>query len=120
MFPAIPPPPFLQCPGVPLIPRKTWRQVVQVYVNAAAADAKPDAKKSLLLNTLGGEGLYAPDEQTLPEGVQASRDGASCDAYQQALVVLDAYFAPPEGAFCVRAQFRRRVQDRTRLPSDSF
>ncbi|KAL3255387.1 hypothetical protein MRX96_017302 [Rhipicephalus microplus] len=30
---------------------------------------------------------------------------------QQALAVLDAYFAPPEGAFCVRTRFRRRVQE---------
>ncbi|KAH8033527.1 hypothetical protein HPB51_013604 [Rhipicephalus microplus] len=80
MFPAIPPPTFLQCPGVPLIPWKTWRRVVQVYVNAAAPDATPGAKMALLLNRLGGEGLQAADEQTLPKGVQASGNGATSDA----------------------------------------
>ncbi|KAL1474242.1 hypothetical protein MTO96_038134, partial [Rhipicephalus appendiculatus] len=53
----------------------------------------------------------AADEQTLLDGVQASGDGATCDAYQQALAVLDAYFAPPEDAVCVRARFRRRIQE---------
>ncbi|KAL1467595.1 hypothetical protein MTO96_042052 [Rhipicephalus appendiculatus] len=41
---------------------------------------------------------------------QGTGAGAASDAYQQALAVLDAYFAPPEDAVCVRAQFRRRVQ----------
>ncbi|KAH8020332.1 hypothetical protein HPB51_000780 [Rhipicephalus microplus] len=103
MFPAIPPPPFLQCPGMPSIPWKTWRCVLQVYVDAAAPDATPNTKKALLLNALGVEGMQAyykaADEQTLPEGVQASGDGATCDAYQQALAILNAYFAPPEDAF---------------------
>ncbi|KAH7950608.1 hypothetical protein HPB51_028359 [Rhipicephalus microplus] len=75
MFPAISPPPFLQCPGVPLIPWKTWRRVVQVYVNAAASDATPGAKMALLLNRLGGEGLQAADEQMLPKGVIRSDGG---------------------------------------------
>ncbi|KAL1486928.1 hypothetical protein MTO96_031154, partial [Rhipicephalus appendiculatus] len=52
----------------------------------------------------------AADEQTHLDGYQATGDGAARDAYQQALAVLDAYFAPPEEAVCVRAQFRRRVQ----------
>ncbi|KAH8041420.1 hypothetical protein HPB51_015274 [Rhipicephalus microplus] len=71
MFPALPSPPFLQYPGVPLIPFKTWRCVVQVYVDAVAPDATPDTKK-------------------------------------KALAVLDAHFAPPEDAFCVRTRFRRK------------
>ncbi|KAL1443918.1 hypothetical protein MTO96_045755 [Rhipicephalus appendiculatus] len=115
MFPAIPPPPFLQCPGVPPVPWKTWRRVLQVYVDAAAPDATPDRKKALLLNALGVEGFHAyykaADEQTLLDGVQASGDGATCDAYQQALAILDAYFAPPEDAVCVRARFHRRIQE---------
>ncbi|KAL1481776.1 hypothetical protein MTO96_034173 [Rhipicephalus appendiculatus] len=114
MYSAIPPPPFLQCPGVPPIPWKKWRRVLQVYIDAAAPDATPERKKVLLLNALGVEGLHtyykAADEQTQLDGDQATGDGAARDAYQQALAVLDAYFAPPEEALCVRAQFRRRVQ----------
>ncbi|KAH8028551.1 hypothetical protein HPB51_017677 [Rhipicephalus microplus] len=115
MFSAIPPPTFLQCPGVPPIPWKTWRHVVQVYVDAVAPDVTPDTKKALLLNALRVEELQAyykaADEQVLLDGVQASGNGATCDTYQQALAVLDAYFAPPEDPFCVRARFRRRVQE---------
>ncbi|KAL1446978.1 hypothetical protein MTO96_044427 [Rhipicephalus appendiculatus] len=114
MYSAIPPPPFLQCPGVPPIPWKKWRRVLQVYIDAAAPDATPERKKVLLLNALGVEGLHtyykAADEQTQLDGDQATGDGAARDAYQQALAVLDAYFAPPEEAVCVRARFRRRVQ----------
>ncbi|KAL1470856.1 hypothetical protein MTO96_023973 [Rhipicephalus appendiculatus] len=70
-------------------------------------------KKALLLIALGVEGLdvycKAAEEQTL-DGEQSTGDGAGRDAYQQALAILDACFAPPEDAVCVRAQFRRRVQ----------
>ncbi|KAH8038883.1 hypothetical protein HPB51_003905 [Rhipicephalus microplus] len=55
MFPAIPPHPFLQCPGVPPVPWKTWRRVVQVYVDEVGPDATPDTRKPLLLNALGAE-----------------------------------------------------------------
>ncbi|XP_075752528.1 uncharacterized protein LOC142818099 isoform X2 [Rhipicephalus microplus] len=120
MFPAISPPPFLQRPDVPEIPWKTWRGVVQMYVDAAAPDAAPDMKKVLLVKALGVEGLQAyhkaADEQKLLDGVQASGDGATCDAYQQALAVLNGYFAPPEDAFCVWARFRRRAQEPDETP----
>ncbi|KAL1480880.1 hypothetical protein MTO96_050673 [Rhipicephalus appendiculatus] len=60
------------------------------------------------------EGLHtyykAADEQTQLDGDQAAGDGAARDAYPQALAVMDAYFAPPEEAVYVRAQFRWRVQ----------
>ncbi|KAL3176502.1 hypothetical protein MRX96_010297 [Rhipicephalus microplus] len=66
------------------------------------------------------EGLQAyhkaADEQKLLDGVQASGDGATCDAYQQALAVLNGYFAPPEDAFCVWARFRRRAQEPDETP----
>ncbi|KAL1436478.1 hypothetical protein MTO96_049580 [Rhipicephalus appendiculatus] len=114
MYSVIPPPPFLQCPGVPPIPWKKWRRVLQVYIDAAAPDATPERKKVLLLNALGVEELHtyykAADEQTQLDGDQANGDGAARDAYQLALAVMDAYFAPPEEAVCMRAKFRRRVQ----------
>ncbi|KAL1466940.1 hypothetical protein MTO96_000540 [Rhipicephalus appendiculatus] len=114
MIAVIPPPPFLQYPGVPSIPSKTWRRVLQVYIDAAGPDATPERKKILLLNALGAEGLdayyKAADEQNERDANQGTGAGAASDAYQQALAVLDAYFAPPEDAVCVRAQFRRRVQ----------
>ncbi|KAL1436477.1 hypothetical protein MTO96_049579 [Rhipicephalus appendiculatus] len=102
MYSVIPPPPFLQCPGVPPIPWKKWRRVLQVYIDAAAPDATPERKKVLLLNALGVEELHtyykAADEQTQLDGDQANEDGAARDAYQLALAVMDAYFAPPEEA----------------------
>ncbi|KAH7964443.1 hypothetical protein HPB51_027315 [Rhipicephalus microplus] len=52
---AIPPPPFLQCPGVPPILWRQWRPVLQVYINAAARNATPEHKKALILNALGVE-----------------------------------------------------------------
>ncbi|KAH8008669.1 hypothetical protein HPB51_000691 [Rhipicephalus microplus] len=80
----------------------------------------PDTKKALLLNALGVERLQAyykvAYEQTLPEGVLASGGGATCDAYQQALAVLDAYFTPPEDAFCTRSRFRRKMQEQDETP----
>ncbi|KAH7964107.1 hypothetical protein HPB51_027668 [Rhipicephalus microplus] len=113
-LPAIPPPLFLQCPGVPPISWKTWRCVVQVYVDAVVPGATPDTKKALLLNALVVEELQAyykaADVETLLDGVQASGDGATSDAYPQAFAVLDAYFAPPIDDFCVLARFRWRVQ----------
>ncbi|KAL3191402.1 hypothetical protein MRX96_059784 [Rhipicephalus microplus] len=57
----------------------------------------------------GSQAYYkAADEKTLLDGVEASGDAATCDVYQQASVVLDAYFVQPKDAFCARAQFRRR------------
>ncbi|KAL1476469.1 hypothetical protein MTO96_036474 [Rhipicephalus appendiculatus] len=114
MIAVIPPPPFLQYPWRASIPWKTWRRVLQVYIDAAGPDATPERKKILLLNALGAEGLdayyKAADEQNELDANQGTGAGAASDAYQQALAVLDAYFAPPEDAVCVRAQFRRRVQ----------
>ncbi|KAH8009092.1 hypothetical protein HPB51_010282 [Rhipicephalus microplus] len=120
MFPEIPPPAFLQCPGVPPIPWKTLRSVLQVYVDAAATDDTPDAKKGLLLESLvveGSQAYYkATHKQTPLKGVHTSGDGATCDAYQPALAVLDAYFAPPQDAFCVRSRFRPRIQEPDKTP----
>ncbi|KAH6925602.1 hypothetical protein HPB50_007983 [Hyalomma asiaticum] len=48
---AIPPPPFLQFPGVPRFSWRQWRPVMQAYIDAAAMDATPEHKKALLLNT---------------------------------------------------------------------
>ncbi|KAL1471368.1 hypothetical protein MTO96_039975 [Rhipicephalus appendiculatus] len=80
-----------------------------VYIDAAAPDATPERKKVLLLNALGVEGLHtyykAADEQTQLDGDQATGDGAARDAYQQALAVLDTYFAPPEEAVCMGDAF---------------
>ncbi|KAL1475983.1 hypothetical protein MTO96_036875 [Rhipicephalus appendiculatus] len=65
-------------------------------------------------NALSAEGLdahyKAADERIEVDANQVTGAGAASDAYQQALAVLDAYFAPPEDAVCVRAQFWRRVQ----------
>ncbi|KAH7971570.1 hypothetical protein HPB51_027089 [Rhipicephalus microplus] len=104
--------------------QETWRRIVEVFVDVAAPDTKPDTKKALLLKALGVERLQAyykaAEEPTLLDGVQASANGATCDAYQQALAVLDAYFGLPEDTFGVWARFWQRVHepDKTR-PIDS-
>ncbi|KAH8037681.1 hypothetical protein HPB51_015726 [Rhipicephalus microplus] len=81
------------------------------YVDAAAPDATPDANKALLLSTHGVEisqAYYkAADEQTLLDGVQASETSATCDAYQQASVVL----AHTTRCLKTLSQFRRRIQE---------
>ncbi|KAL1421357.1 hypothetical protein MTO96_023151 [Rhipicephalus appendiculatus] len=114
VYSAIPPPPFLQCSGVPPIPWKKWRCILQVCIDAAAPDVTPERKKVLLLNVLGVEGLHtcykAADEQMQLDSDQASGDGTARSAHQQALAVLDAYLTPPEEAVGVRAQFRWMVQ----------
>ncbi|KAL1471817.1 hypothetical protein MTO96_039706 [Rhipicephalus appendiculatus] len=111
MIAVIPPPPFLQYPGMPPIPWKKWRHILQVSSTRRPRMPRPE-RKIVLLNALGVEGLHAyyttADEQTELDANQGA--GAGVDAYQQALALLDVYFAPPEHAFCVRAQFRRRVQ----------
>ncbi|KAL1427913.1 hypothetical protein MTO96_003071 [Rhipicephalus appendiculatus] len=91
-----------------------WHCVAQAYIKAAVSDATPEGKQVLLLNALGVEGLdvycKAADEETQLDDVQATGDGVARDAYQQALAVLDTCFARYEDAVCVRAKFRRRVQ----------
>ncbi|KAL1415371.1 hypothetical protein MTO96_029481 [Rhipicephalus appendiculatus] len=70
-------------------------------------------RKVLLLNALGVEGLdvyyKAADEQTELDANQGTGACAASYACQQVLSVMDAYFAPPEYAVCVRAHFRWRV-----------
>ncbi|KAL3188865.1 hypothetical protein MRX96_003024 [Rhipicephalus microplus] len=72
---------------------------------------REEGSRHFPLDSYSGEQERTADEQTLLNGVQASVDGTTCDAYQQALAVLDAYFAPPRDAFCIRARFWRRVQE---------
>ncbi|KAH6928930.1 hypothetical protein HPB50_021760 [Hyalomma asiaticum] len=103
---AIPPPPFLQCPGVPPIPWRQWRPVLQVYIDAAARDATPEHKKALLLNALGYEGLNrflrAVDEEQQPGADRETPD----DAYNATLDLLERVFNPSQHPACVRTQFK--------------
>ncbi|KAH6933758.1 hypothetical protein HPB50_018069 [Hyalomma asiaticum] len=103
---AIPPPPFLQCPGVPPIPWRQWRPVLQVYIDAAARDATPEHKKVLLLNALGVEGLNRflreVDEEQLPGADRETPE----DAYSATLDLLERVFNPGQHPACVRTQFK--------------
>ncbi|KAH6934003.1 hypothetical protein HPB50_019396 [Hyalomma asiaticum] len=103
---AIPPPPFLQCPGVPPISWRQWRPVLQVYIDAAARDATPEHKKALLLNALGLEGLNcylrAVDEEQQP----GADRGTPEDAYHTTLDALERIFNPHQDPACVRTQFK--------------
>ncbi|KAH6933186.1 hypothetical protein HPB50_012988 [Hyalomma asiaticum] len=98
MYAVIPPPPFLQCPGVPPIPWRQWRPVLQVYIEAAARDATPEHKKALLLNALGVKGLNrflrAVDEEQQPGADRETPD----DAYNATLHVLESLQPAPAPA----------------------
>ncbi|KAH6945017.1 hypothetical protein HPB50_006743 [Hyalomma asiaticum] len=106
----IPPPPFLQCPGVPPISWQQWRPVLQVYIDAAARDAAPEHKKALLLNALGVDGLNcylrAVDEEQQP----GADRGTPEDAYNATLDALKRIFNPHQDPACVRAQFKYLCQ----------
>ncbi|KAL1476076.1 hypothetical protein MTO96_036787 [Rhipicephalus appendiculatus] len=106
---AIPPPPFLQCPGVPPIPWRQWRPVLQVYIDAAARDATPEHKKALLLNALGVEGLNAylraaEDEQQ--PGADRPTHEETPNVYDAALALLSRLFDSQPDAACLRAHFK--------------
>ncbi|KAL1472729.1 hypothetical protein MTO96_039145 [Rhipicephalus appendiculatus] len=106
---AIPPPPFLQCPGVPPIPWRQWRPVLQVYIDAAARDATPEHKKALLLTALGVEGLNAylraaEDEQQ--PGADRPTQEETPNVYDAALALLSQLFDPQPDAACLRAHFK--------------
>ncbi|KAL1477059.1 hypothetical protein MTO96_036056, partial [Rhipicephalus appendiculatus] len=110
---AIPPPPFLQCPGVPPIPWRQWRPVLQVYIDAAARDATPEHKKALLLNALGVEGLNAylravEDEQQ--PGADRPTQEETPNVYDAALTLLSQLFDPQPDAACLRARFKALCQ----------
>ncbi|KAL3244398.1 hypothetical protein MRX96_047201 [Rhipicephalus microplus] len=85
-------------------------------VDVAAAPHRSSQQlpfSSHLLGTLRptATAFTVANEQTQLDGVQPTGDGAACDAYHKALAVLDACFAPPVDAVCVRALFRRKVQE---------
>ncbi|KAL1479486.1 hypothetical protein MTO96_051804 [Rhipicephalus appendiculatus] len=110
---AIPPPPFLQCPGVPPIPWRQWRPVLEVYIDAAARDATPEHKKALLLNALGVEGLNAylraaEDEQQ--PGADRPTQEETPNVYDAALTLLSQLFDPQPDAACLRARFKTLCQ----------
>ncbi|KAL1446376.1 hypothetical protein MTO96_044608 [Rhipicephalus appendiculatus] len=98
---ANPPPPFLQCPGVPPIPWRQWRPVLQVYIDAAARDATPENKKALLLNAY----LRAAEEEQQP-GADRPTQEETPNVYDDALALLSQLFDPQPDAACLRAHFK--------------
>ncbi|KAH7971228.1 hypothetical protein HPB49_020470 [Dermacentor silvarum] len=108
---AIPPPPFLQCLGMPVIAWRDWRRVVWIYIDAAARDATQAHKKALLLNALGVEGvrLYfaAVEDQTQAGADGGTSDVEAVDVFPEALTVLGRCFAPEEDEVVKRLQFKR-------------
>ncbi|KAH8036169.1 hypothetical protein HPB51_018583 [Rhipicephalus microplus] len=110
---AIPPPLFLQCPGVPPIPWRQWRPVLQVYIDAAARDAMLKHKKALLLNALGIERLSTylcatKDEQQ--PGVDRPTKETTLSVYDAALALLNELFDPQLDAACQCAHFKALCQ----------
>ncbi|KAH7980744.1 hypothetical protein HPB49_018813 [Dermacentor silvarum] len=110
----IPPPPFLQCPGMPVIPWRDWHRVLQVYIDAAAKDAMLVHKNALLLNVLGVEGVriyFAAVEELTQAGADGgTNDAEAVDVFEEVLVVLGRCFAPEEDKVVTRLQFKRRTQ----------
>ncbi|KAH7959261.1 hypothetical protein HPB49_009689 [Dermacentor silvarum] len=93
---AIPPPPFLQCPGMPAILWYDWRRDLQVYIDAAGRDATPALKKAL---------LQCLETQAGADG--GTSDAEAADVYEEALAVLSTCFAPEEDKVTTRLQFKR-------------
>lgn len=89
---AIPPPLFVQCPGVPPILWRQWRLVLQVYIDAAARDATLEHKKALLLNALDVEGLntYEGLDTYLRAAEDEQQPGADWPTRETTTDVFDA------------------------------
>ncbi|KAL1482639.1 hypothetical protein MTO96_033666 [Rhipicephalus appendiculatus] len=110
---AIPPPPFLECPGVPPIPWRQWRPVLQVYIDAATRDATPEHKKALLLNALGVEGLNAylraAEDEQQPGADRPTREETP-NVYEAALALLNQLCDSQSDTACLRAHFKAMRQ----------
>ncbi|KAL1454690.1 hypothetical protein MTO96_043715 [Rhipicephalus appendiculatus] len=107
---AIPPPPFLQCPGEPPVPWRQWRPVLQAYIDAAARDATPEHKKALLLNGLGDRGgwnryLRMVEDEPQPASGGETQDAVQ-DAYLATLKKLDAIYDEQLDPTGLRAAFK--------------
>ncbi|KAH8024415.1 hypothetical protein HPB51_022920 [Rhipicephalus microplus] len=104
---ANPPPPFLQCTGIPPIPWRQWRPVEQVYIDATARDVMLEHKKALLLNALGIEGLniYLHAAEDVPGADQPTQE-MTLGVFDAGLALLNGIFAPPLDAACLRAYFK--------------
>ncbi|KAL1468841.1 hypothetical protein MTO96_041228 [Rhipicephalus appendiculatus] len=93
---AIPPPPFLQCPGEP--PQE---------------DATPEHKKALLLNALGIGGLNrylrVVEDEPQPASGGETQDAVQ-NAYLATLKRLDAIYGEQVDPTCLRAAFKASRQ----------
>ncbi|KAH8031320.1 hypothetical protein HPB51_016212 [Rhipicephalus microplus] len=106
---AIPPPLFLQCPGVPPILWKQWRPVLQVYIHTAARDATQEHKKALLLNALGVEGLNTYLRTTKDEqqsgADRPTQETTFTNVYDAVLALLNEIFDPQSDVACLHVHF---------------
>ncbi|KFD49025.1 hypothetical protein M513_10073 [Trichuris suis] len=100
----VPPTPFLEHPGEPVIPFRTWIRIFNNYLLAAfPAKLCDERRQAILLNSLGVEGqrlFYAlpPPEPTY-----------------EALRALELFFTPKVNVCAERHRFRSRHQ----LPNES-
>ncbi|KFD51355.1 hypothetical protein M513_07760 [Trichuris suis] len=101
----VPPTPFLEHPGEPVTPFRTWIRIFNNYLLAAfPAKLSDERKQAILLNSLGVEGqrlFYAlpPLEPT----------------YEATLRALELFFTPKANVCTERHRFRSRHQ----LPNES-
>lgn len=99
------PPAFLQTPGEPTMPWKSWVRAFENYLIASGARAEdfPEERRiALLLHCLGVEG------QRVYYSIRPNDDAAN--TLDDALSVLAAQFSPPENKVAARYKFRQRAQ----------
>uniref|UniRef100_A0A5S6QVH7 Retrotransposon gag domain-containing protein n=1 Tax=Trichuris muris TaxID=70415 RepID=A0A5S6QVH7_TRIMR len=104
-----PPCPFLEHPGAPPLPWRTWYRMFCTYMDAAFATMPPNTRRrAILLNCLGTEGQRI--FYTLP-----SKE----ETYESAVRTLEEFFLSKVNVCAERHRFRRRVQLPTE-PIDRF
>lgn len=101
------PSPFLQHPGKPTIPWRTWIHIFDNYLTAAGLNDLAQARrKAILLNAIGTEGQRI--FYTLPQAAEKTFD--------QTRQALAEYFSDALNVVAERHRFRSRGQ----LPEESI
>jgi hypothetical protein len=101
-----PPPPFLETPGVPNIPWRTWIEIFLNYLTAIGLSTTTEESRAraVLLSCLGAEG------QRIYYGFSSIST-----SFEQTKTSLAAYFEGPSSKWSQRLAFHRRTQ----MPNES-
>ncbi|KFD46804.1 hypothetical protein M513_12332 [Trichuris suis] len=94
------PSPFLEHPGTPAIPFRTWIRIFENYLQAAFPGKLLDDRKcAILLNAIGTEGQRLFYNSIPPEST-----------YKATLTALEQLFTPKSTVCAERHRFRKRYQ----------